>query len=189
MNSSLSKYLDDLTGCVIIRQDEDKIIVKIPADRSGTVALFVKVYIHESLSSRLRNVLNGKTSGKRDHQVCVKLQKLGIQVPKPVGYCNDQTNILKAGKSLFAAQWLDGKSLAALIQKKSRKTNFKGGAGAKETDARLMENNGFSSLCSRLGGFVATLHNKGVYSKDLNVGNLLIEIANTGLPGIFFVRL
>ncbi len=187
MNSSLAKYLDDLTGCVIVRQDEDKIIVKIPADRSGTAALFVKVYIHKGLSSRLRNVLNGKTAGKRDHQVCVKLQELGIQVPKPVGYCDDQTNILAAGKSLFAAQWLDGKSLAVLIHKKSRQTNFRGKAGAKETYARLMEKNGFSTLCSRLGGFVATLHNRGVYSKDLNVGNVLIEIANTGLPEFFLL--
>ncbi|WP_419655243.1 uncharacterized protein Dvar_43200 [Desulfosarcina variabilis str. Montpellier] len=187
MNRSLAKYLDDLTDCVIIRKDEDKIIVKIPDDRNGTAALFVKIYIHKGLRSRLRNLLNGKTAGKRDHQVCVKLQEIGIQVPKPVGYCDNQTNLLSTGKSLFAAQWLDGKSLAALIHKKSRQTDFKGKAGAEKTDARLIEKNGFSTLCYQLGGFVATLHNKGVYSKDLNVGNVLIEIANTGLPDFFLL--
>ncbi len=187
MNSALAKYFDDLTGGVIIRQDEDKIIVKIPADKNGTAALFVKIYIHESLRSRLRNVLNGKTAGKRDHQVCLSLQALGIRVPKPVGYCDDQTNILAAGKSLFAAQWLDGKSLAALIQRKSRQTDFKGEAGAKENDSRLMEKNNFSTLCTRLGGFVATLHNKGVYSKDLNVGNVMIGTENKGLPEFFLL--
>jgi hypothetical protein len=185
MNNSLAKYLDNLSDCVIIRRDEDKTIVKAPAASDGTIALFVKVYIHDDLCFRLQNALHGKTYGKRDLQVCAKLQELGIQVPKPVGYCDDQPTIFSAEKSLFAAHWLDNMSLAALINGMSGQANFKRKAGANEAIALLMEKSGFSVLCSRLGGFVATLHNKEVYPKDLNVGNILIEIPASGFPEFF----
>jgi hypothetical protein len=185
MNNSLAKYLNNLSDCVIIRRDEDKIIVKAPAASNATTALFVKVYIHNNLYSRLQNARHGITFGKRDLQACVKLQEHGIQVPKPVGYCDDRPNVFSATKSLFAAQWLDSMSLAALINGMSGQTNFKRTAGANEAIAPLMEQSSFSALCSRLGGFVATLHNTEVYSKDLNVGNILIEIPASGFPEFF----
>ena len=185
MNSYLAKYLDNLNDCVIIRRDVDKTIAKVPAASDGTTALFVKVYIHDDLCSRLKNALHGKTSGKRDIQVCAKLQALGIQVPKPVGYCDDQPNVFAATKSLFAAHWLDSMSLAFLINGISGQATSKRKTGASEALVPFMEKSGFSAFCSRLGGFVATLHNKEVYSKDLNVGNILIEISASDFPEFY----
>jgi len=185
MNNSLLKYLDNLNDCVIIRRDADRTVAKAPAAKDGTPTLFIKVYRHDDFYSRLQNALHGKTCGKRDLQACTKLQELDIHVTTPVGYCDDQPNVLIARKSLFAAHWLDRISLATLINSMSGQIKITNQTDLNQAIAAVMTPGGFSVLCSGLGSFVATLHNKKVYSKDLNVGNILIEIPAPDLIRFF----
>jgi hypothetical protein len=199
MQRELSSFLDDDRGCIVIRKDTDKVILKVPADVSGADALFVKIYLFTDVRRRLRNLLMGQKGGVKDYRTCKKLKLLGVAVPEPVGAYADCPLTGLARRSLFVAKWVaDAVSvrnlmLAQVSQKESpseivlpRKLEYPadGVITADKFFFKPAEINNFN-FC--LGAFVAGVHNRGVYTNDLNMGNILVQIPINSEPRFLLI--
>ena len=45
MKQIFSKIINNYRGCIVIRKDEEKVILKVPSEISGGNDLFVKIYL------------------------------------------------------------------------------------------------------------------------------------------------
>jgi hypothetical protein len=199
MQRELSSFLDDDSGCIVIRKDTDKVILKVPADVSGADALFVKVYLFTDVRRRLRNLFWGQKGGVKDYRTCKKLKLLGVAVPEPVGAYADCPLTGLARRSLFATKWIaDALSvrnlmLAQFSQKESPSEIVLPGKLEYPVDGVITTNKFFfkpaeiNNFNFCLGAFVAGIHNRGVYTNDLNAGNILVQMPITSEPRFLLI--
>lgn len=199
MERELSSFLDDIRGCIVIRKDTEKLILKVPATVSGGPALFVKIYTFSQFGTRLRNFLGRRKGGIKDFRTCKKLEGLGAPVPAPVGACADSFLAGFARRSLFAAKWIaNAVSVRDLIldqvsQKESpseivlpRKREYPAD-GVITTDKFFFKPAGINNFNFCLGAFVAGVHNSGVYTNDLNAGNILVQMPINSRPRFLLI--
>ncbi|MHC4790062.1 MAG: protein kinase family protein [Planctomycetota bacterium] len=199
MERELSSFLDDNRGCIVIRKDTEKLILKVPATVSGGPTLFVKIYTFSQFHTRLRNFLGGRKSGIKDFRTCKKLEGLGVPVPTPVGACADSFPAGFARRSLFATQWIaDAVSVRDLIlaqvsQQESpskivvpKKREYPA-EGVITTDKFFFKPEEINNFNFCLGTFVAGIHNRGVYTNDLNTGNILVQMPINSEPRFLLI--
>ena len=195
----LSSFIDDHGDCIVIRQDADKVILKVPEDLCGPDALFVKIYSFRDFRGRLRNMLWGQKGGVKDYRTCNKLRIRGVAVPEPVGTYADCPIAGFARRSLFAARWMDNAVsvrdliLAWLPQKENpseivlpKKQEYPD-AGPVNPDQCRLEPAKINHFNVSLGEFVADIHNRGVYTNDLNAGNILVQTPITAAPQFYLI--
>ncbi len=188
MVRKLSSFLNDDKGCITIRKDMDKVILKVPSGVSGGDTLFVKIYFFSGLLSRLRNFLGEQRGGIKDFHICKKLELRGVPVPEPVGSYAQGPLAGFARKSLFAAKWVENAVsvrdfiLQQFCQKEwPRKIILPprreyGANNAILADKFFLDQTGLLKFNFHLGAFVADIHKCGVYTNDLNSGNILVQM-------------
>ena len=210
MKQIFSTIIYNYNGCVVIRKDEEKVILKVPSEVSGGNDLFVKIYLFPNSWKCFRNFIGlRKKGGYRDYRVCRKLISFGVPVPEPVGAYNDPGLPGFSRRSLFATKWIkdavsvkdlmmryfSGKSNAGdqILPRKKEKIAYEG----KNIDSsNLLSRDGVIKLSNSLGEFIAFLHKKRIYCNDLNAGNFLVRISDnfhfhfllTDYEGISFIR-
>jgi len=210
MKQIFSKIINNYKGCIVIRKDEEKVILKVPREISGGNDLFVKIYLFPNNWKRFCNFAGLKKGGFRDYKVCRKLISNGVPVPDPVGAYNDPGIPGFPRRSLFASKWIkDAISVQDLMMR-----HFPGESNAvdqilrrkKEEILYEEKNKDSSNLLSRgdikklnnsLGEFIAFLQKKRIYCNDQNAGNFLVRISDNShfhfllidYEGISFIKL
>jgi hypothetical protein len=163
----------------VLRRDIETAVLKVPGDISGCGDLFVKVYELRTIKHRVTCALRMRRSGWHDLSVNRKLKALGIEVPEPVGACNDFSKVLAPWRSLFANRWLhDAVSIRdAVVQtrRQRKEGHVIGVEQCPDRTGRAITAEDFPVLCQTLGGFVRELHDKGIATSDLNAGNIMIR--------------
>lgn len=170
---SLKSFFWDQSGCIVIRTDANKTILGVPARLNGEYELCIKIYHFSKWYLRLRAMWLG-LDARRDMRIARQLQNLGIQTPKPIAALVQPTGLCLHRQSLYAAKWLkQTRTLARLLKDIPRDSN-----------ATLRS---VRSLIVAVGRFVALLHKKGVRTKDMNPGNLLIQQLKQDNFKLFFI--
>ncbi|MHC4456581.1 MAG: hypothetical protein ACYS0I_05710 [Planctomycetota bacterium] len=198
MERELSSFLDDNRGCIVIRKDTEKQILKVPATVSGGPTLFVKIYTFSHFGTRLRNFLGSRKSGIKDLRTCKKLKGLGVPVPAPVGACADSFLAGFARRSLFAAKWMvDAVSVRDLIlDQVSRQWPREAVIPIKRednlgdeirNDICVFGRDQFFKFNFDLGAFIAGIHKCGIYTNDMNPGNILVQLPINSELGFLLV--
>lgn len=157
-DQSLTSFFHDQTGCSILRKDRNKILLR--ACDGRTADLFIKIFLYPNLHSRVQ--VCRLLGGGQELNICRRLRSIGVTTPDPVGYAIESTWFGWPRHSLYAAKWVnDARTLQDLIIH----NEWEG----KDRIDRL------GDLTIALGRFIATLHDKGVVSKDLTAGNLMVR--------------
>lgn len=198
MKSELARYINDFNNCIVIRKDRDKAILKAPAVDSDNASWFVKIYFTPGITQRLRNFICRNLGGIRDYRICKELQLRGIPVPDPVGGFADHPLPGLAQHTVFACKWINNAPSVQILMRhlgSDKRIRANGIIRKKrEVSSIYLDNQiDFFPPCpewmnefnTALGKFVATLHKRGVYSNDLNVGNILVQ--NPGLDFRFLL--
>lgn len=160
----LASFFHDHRGCVVVRKDRNKLLLRSRASSSHNADLFVKIYLHPSLRSRVQASCR-RAGGARELNVCRRLRSLGVLTPEPVGSAVDRTWFGLPRRSLYAARWIgDAHTLQDLI--------------SHEYDRKQNGSEWFGDLTVAVGRFIATLHKKGVVPRELNAANLLVRCLN-----------
>lgn len=167
MNSEhLERYFRDQSGCVIVRQDPRKLILRCGDPRGTAEPLFVKIYRYQGRWHSLRETLSGP-SAERSLRICQRLASAGVPVPEPVGAAVDRTAMGIVRSSLFAARWMqDMTSLRDFAVPLFNRVS--------DGDRRI------ETLNRSLGIFIARLHEQGIRPRDLNAGNFLVRFREDG---------
>ena len=199
MQRELSSFIDNHADCIVVRKDAQKVILKVPAGIWGADALFVKIYYFPAIGERLRNMLWGQKGGVKDYHICKKLRIRGVAVPEPLGTYADCPIAGFARRSLFAARWMDHAVsvrdliLARLSQKENpgvmvlpKKKEFYPD-DASHTEPLFLEASLINLFTLSLGRFVGGIHNRGVYTNDLNSGNILVQTPITSEPQFLLI--
>lgn len=199
MKQIFSTIIYNYNGCIVIRKDEEKVILKVPSEVSGGNDLFVKIYIFRNYRKRLLNFLGLKKGGFRDYRVCRKLMSCGVPVPEPVGAYNDLGIAGFPRRSLFATKWIkDAISVQDLMVRHflRRKKEKILSDGKNKDSSNLLNRDGLIKLNNSLGEFIAFLHKNRIYCKDFNAGNFLVRISDNfhfnflliDYEGVSFIR-
>jgi len=142
----------------------------------------------------LRNFLGEQRGGIKDYHICKNLESRGVPVPEPVGSYADGPLAGFARKSLFAAKWVDNAvSVRDFILQHFSRTQWprkiilppKRAWGANDSigaDKFFLDQAGLWAFNFHLGAFVANVHNCGVYTDDLNSGNILVQLPIKSKP-------
>lgn len=158
---SLISFFDDHSGCIIIRKNRNKLLLKVPPVVAGKGRLFVKIYICPTWWTRIKAQWQ-LSRGMSDLRICRRLQVLGVPVPSPVGAIEEQAKFGCPKRSLYACQWIeDTITLQDMVV----------GMYHEKTGEKKL----FHKLNVAIGCFIAELHRKGVVPADLNSGNLLVH--------------
>jgi len=191
MKQIFSKIINNYRGCIVIRKDEEKVILKVPREISGRNDLFVKIYLFPNNWKRFCNFAGLKKGGFRDYRVCRKLISHGVPVPDPVGAYNDLGIGGFPRRSLFASKWI--KEAISVRDMMVRHVSGKSNAGDQilrrkkeeilceeknKDSSNLLSRDGVIKLSNSLGGFIAFLHKNRIYCNDLNAGNFLVRISD-----------
>ena len=191
MKQIFSTIIYNYNGCIIIRKDEEKVILKVPSEISGGNDLFVKIYLFPNNWKRLYNFAGLKKGGYRDYRICRKLISHGVPVPDPVGAYNDMGIAGFPRRSLFASKWIkdavsvrdlmvrhvSGKSNTGdqILRRKKEKILYED----KNKDSNnLLSRGDLKKLSNSLGEFIAFLQKKRIYCNDLNAGNFLVRTSD-----------
>jgi len=173
-----SKIINNYRGCIVIRKDKEKVIIKVPREISGGNDLFVKIYLFPNSWKRFCNFAGLKKGGFRDYRICRKLISHRVDVPDPVGAYNDPGIAGFPRRSLFASKWIkDAVSVRDLMVKEFlRREKGKTFYEEKNKDSsKLLSRGDLKKLSHSLGEFIAFLQKKRIYCNDLNAGNFLVR--------------
>ena len=161
MQPLFQKILSDDHTFEVVRSRFDRQILRVPANHPGETDLFVKVYRHLGLISRFKAGM-AKTGGYHDWRICGRLYRAGLCVPQPVGRAKKPAWGMLPHKTLFAQQWIsDGHPLSQLVHQKKK--------------AGQLTEQWLGRLHDAIGEFVATIHQQGLYPRDLHPGNVLLR--------------
>lgn len=209
MKQIFSTIIYNYNGCIVIRKDEEKVILKVPSEISGGNELFVKIYLFPNNWKRFYNFAGLKKGGYRDYRVCRKLISHGVPVPDPVGAYNDLGIAGFPRRSLFASKWIkdavsvrdlmvrhvSGESNAGdqILRRKKEKILCE---DKNKDSSNLLSKDKLIKLTNSLGEFIAFLHKNRIYCNDLNAGNFLVRISNNSrfhfllidYEGVSFIR-
>jgi tRNA A-37 threonylcarbamoyl transferase component Bud32 len=167
------RFFHDPAGCTVIRQDRHKVLLRCDGEPGTDGPLCVKIYRCSGPAQSIRETLSGSRAA-RDLHVCRQLAARDIAVPEPLGAVTDRTSWGGVRRSIFATRWVsDMESLRDIAVPLAKETGKK---------APLI-----ASLCTALGHFIATLHGRGIYSSDLNEGNLMIRRHPDGIHRVLLV--
>jgi len=209
MKQIFSKIIYNYNGCIVIRKDEEKVILKVTREVSGGKELFVKIYLFPNRWKNFYKFAGLRKGGFRDYRVCQKLKSLGVPVPDPVGSYGDSRIPGLPRRSLFASKWIeDSISVQDLmirhfsvesnaddqiLPRKKKKIVYE---DKNKDSSHLLSGDDLKKLSNSLGEFIALLHKKRIYCKDLNAGNILVRISENShfhfllidYEGISFIR-
>lgn len=169
---SLARLFDDQSGCIILRHQRSKVILRALSLEDGEADLFVKIYRYPDVRLRVMALL-GRNGAQRELDHCRRLQRLGIPVPEPVGAL-EETWWGMPVRSLYAARWVSGATSLRQVLRDIRPD--RGDAGD-----RLRQ------LAFASGRFLGELHRMGVACLDLNSGNLLVSSGPRETPRFLLV--
>lgn len=208
MKQIFSTIIHNYSGCIVIRKDEEKVILKVPCEVTGKCDLFVKIYIFSNHWKRFCSFSGLKKGGFRDYRVCKKLISRGVPVPDPVGAYNDSGIAGFPKRSLFASKWI--KDAVSVQELMVRQVSGRSTAGVqllrRKKEKTLCEKNKYSrnllskdkliKLSNSIGGFIGFLHKNRIYCNDLNAGNFLVRISDNfhfnflliDYEGVSFIR-
>ena len=157
----LASFFNDHRGCVVVRKDRNKLLLRSRASSSHNADLFVKIYLHPNLRSRVQASFR-LAGGARELYVCRRLRSLSVLTPEPIGCALKRSWFGLPLHSLYAARWIsDAVTLQDLI--------------FHEYDGEETRNELFGNLVVAIGHYIATLNKKGVVPRELNAGNLLVR--------------
>ena len=209
MKQVFSKIINNYRECIVLRKDEEKVILKVTREVSGGKELFVKIYLFPNRWKNFYKFAGLRKGGFRDYRVCKKLKSLGVPVPDPVGSYGDPWIPGFPRRSLFASKWIeDSVSIPNLmgglisgesklddqiLPRKKEKIVYE---DKNKDSSHLLSSGDLKKLSNSLGEFIAFLHKKRIYCKDLNAGNILVRISENShfhfllidYEGISFIR-
>ena len=145
----------------VIRSRFGKQALHVTTPRGSGEKLFIKVYTHNSLIGRFKARM-AATGGLHDWHICSRMAAIGIPVPRPVGKGCWPKQALLPRKTLFAQDWVkDGQPLSQLLRQKRESGN--------------VDEQWLHRLYDEIGKFVAAIHQRGFFPRDLHPGNLLLR--------------
>lgn len=157
----------------IVRSRSGKQILCVPAAQANGQKLCVKTYSHNGIIERLKARL-ARTGGLHDWNLCNQLAHAGVSVPHPMGCGRWPARARLPRKTLFAQQWVeDGQPMSQLMRRKKE-----AGSISEPWLHRLLES---------IGRFVAVIHQKGFFPRDLHPGNLMLHEPLSGDIGLSLI--
>jgi hypothetical protein len=159
--------------CVILRRDRHKILFRCHAP-GATEDWFGKLYLNPAWPQRLRDHW-GRSGGEREFRQAQRLRQRGVDIPMPVAGFSDR-RFGRGRRSLFVAAWCEEMVplRTHVLQHCHKRT---------EPHDRY----GLQALALGLGRYLANLHARGVFPRDLNPGNLLLRIGADAAPMLMLV--
>ena len=157
----------------IIRIRGNRQILHIPSVDVDTDDLCIKVYRHVAKTDRLKAKVAG-IGGLHDFRMGSLLFNAEVAVPTPLGWASWPPGHLFPHKTAFAQQWIHGaEPLSQQIHRKK--------------EAGHLSHGWLTRLLDRLGRFVATIHQRGFFPRDMHPGNLLLKETRLGKPELWLI--
>ncbi|MEZ4599672.1 MAG: lipopolysaccharide kinase InaA family protein [Syntrophotaleaceae bacterium] len=159
-------------GCAIFRRDRQKILFRCRAPGANE-DWFGKLYLNPAWPQQLRDRCSC-SGGKREFRQAQRLRQQGVSIPMPVAGFGDQ-RFGRGRRSLFVAEWCEEMvSLRTHVLQHYHHTK-------KHCRYALQD------LSRALGCYLADLHARSVFPRDLNPGNLLLRIGADAAPVLMLV--
>jgi len=140
----------DSTG-IVIKNDRNEIRI---TELNG-IKVVAKSFKKVTVANRIIYRFFRKSKAQRAYEYGLILKEKGINTPLPVGYI-DQFSRFKLKKSYFISLFVDNNSVFTAIKEAA-------------TEAER------ETILKELAQFIFQTHSKGVFHRDLNMGNILYE--------------
>jgi tRNA A-37 threonylcarbamoyl transferase component Bud32 len=159
LQGEVSRLIDPTVATETVHWGRNYLYVAELQTRSGPIEVVVKQFRNQGWRKVLDRRLRGSKAG-RGWRAAIAIAEAGIPTPEPILLVESD---LPDGPTFFVSRRLRG---ASEVRHFFRRSSGEGGAGAFPAVDEL-------AFLRQLGGFCRTLHDAGVWYRDLSMGNVL----------------